>query len=84
MAAVSRTHLVYALSSATVASTPALSLGPARVFVQLSGLEKLIGVEHQPFFAQGNRSSYQFTTQLQDLMCKQGCQRLGLSFYKMQ
>lgn len=83
MAAVSQTHLVCVLSSATVVSTPILSLGPARVFVQLSGLEKLIGVEHQPFFAQGNRSSYQFATQLQDLMCKQGCQRLGLPFYKM-
>jgi len=41
--------LVCALSTATAVSTPAFSLGPAGIFVQLSGLEKLIRVESQPF-----------------------------------
>lgn len=82
MATVQQTFLVCALRTATVVSAPAPSLGPAQIFVQLSGLEKLTGVEHQPFFAQSNRSSYQFTTQLKEQMCKQkfkpGCQSLGL------
>lgn len=63
MATVSCKLLVRVLSTATAVSTPALSLGPAQIFVQLSGLEKLVGVEGQSSFAQSNRSSYQFTAE---------------------
>lgn len=88
MATVPQTLSVCALSPATVVSTPAPSLGPAQIFVQLSGLEKLTGVEHQPFFAQSNRSSHQFSTQLKEQTCKQKtkpeCQSLGLTFHKTQ
>lgn len=51
MATVPWTLLVGALSTATVVSTFfVLFLGPPQILVQLSGLEKLIGVENQPFF----------------------------------
>lgn len=49
IATVPQTLRVCTVSTTTVLSAPAPSLGAASIFVQWSGLEKLIRVESQPF-----------------------------------